>query len=94
MTPEAIISNISTVLALLECVLIVYQWKEKNRIRAKEEIWNKDTQSIVNIAANMEKRIDNNEIQDVKEARDVFMSIGAYANGIHVSMKEELKIKD
>ena len=42
----------------------------------------------------MQERIDNNQVQDVKEVRDVFMAIGGYANNIHVSIKEELGIRD
>jgi len=90
--------NSETILAiifgLLDVVLIVYQWKERNRIKAKEEIWNKDTQSIVNIAAKMKERIDNNVIQDAKELRSGIEAIGTFANGIHVSIKQELKIRD
>lgn len=90
--------NLETILAiifgLLDVVLIVYQWKERNRIKAKEEIWNIDTQSIVNVAAKMMERIDNNEIQNAKELRGGIEAIGAFANGIHVSIKEELKIRD
>jgi hypothetical protein len=90
--------TLDTVLAiifgLLDVILIVYQWKERNRIKAKEQIWYRDTQSIVNIAAKMQKRIDNNEIQNVKELRSTIEGIGAFSNGIHISIKEELKIRD
>jgi hypothetical protein len=91
MTPETILA---IAFGLLDVVLIVYEWKEKNRIKAKEEIWNKDTQSIVNIATKMQESIDKNVIQDAKELRSGIMAIGAFANGIHVSIKEELKIRD
>ena len=40
------------------------------------------------------KEIDKKLIQDVKELRIGIEAIGAYANGIHVSIKEELKIRD
>jgi len=91
MTPETISAIFP---AIVGFAIIVYQWKETNRTKAKVEIWNKNIQSIVNITAKMQERIDKNEIQDVKELRDTIMAIGASANGIHVSMKEELKIKD
>ena len=42
---------------LLNIAQIIYQWKEKNRMKAKEECWNKDVQSIVNIAAKMQERL-------------------------------------
>jgi hypothetical protein len=56
--------------------------------------WNKDTQSIVNVIAKMKERIDKNEIQYTKELREGIMAIGAFVNGIHVNLKEELTIKD
>jgi hypothetical protein len=82
------------IFGLLDVVLFIYQWKEKNRIKAKQEIWNKDIQSIVNISAKMQERIDKNIIQDPKELRSGIEAIGAFANGIHISLKEELKIID
>lgn len=42
----------------------------------------------------MQERIENNMIQDAKELRSGIEAIDAFANGIHVSIKEELKIRD
>jgi hypothetical protein len=89
--------TIETILALIFGILdiaLVYHWKERNRIRAKEEIWNTDTQSIVNIAAKMQEEIDKGIIKDAKQLKSGIMAIGAYANGIHVSIKKELNVID
>jgi hypothetical protein len=94
MTFETISVISAIIFGLLDVVLFIYQWKEKNRIKAKQEIWNKDIQSIVNISAKMQERIDKNIIQDPKELRSGIEAIGAFANGIHISLKEELKIID
>lgn len=85
---------VAIIIAIFEFVLLVDQWKERNRIKAKEEIWNKGIQSIVNIAAKIQERIENNEIQNVQELKGRIEDIGAFANGIHIILKEELKIRD
>jgi hypothetical protein len=87
LTPETILAS---AFGILDIFLLFYQWKERSRIKAKEEIWNRDIQSLVNIVA----RVDKNEIQDVKELKQAIRDIGSYANGIHVTLKDELKIKD
>jgi hypothetical protein len=85
---------LATIFGLLDVVLFVYHLIERSRTKAKEEVWNRDTQSVVNVAAKMMERIDNNVIQDAKELRSGIEAIGAFANGIHVSIKEELGIRD
>jgi len=90
MTPETILTITSTIIALFEGYLLVIDWKERNRIKAKEEIWNRNTQSIVNLVAKMQERIDKNLVQDAKELRSGIEAIAAFANGIHTSIKEEL----
>ncbi|TSC53231.1 MAG: hypothetical protein LiPW39_387 [Parcubacteria group bacterium LiPW_39] len=91
MNTENIITIVSVILNI---GLLIYGWKEKSRIKAKEECWNKDTQSIVNVAAGMQERIRKNEIQSAKELQEGILAIGAFANGMHVGLKEELKLKE
>lgn len=94
MTLETILASLSPILVVISIILMVIRWKEKNRIKAKEEVWNENTKSIVNIATEMKNRIDSNQIQDIKELRNVFSSIGHYANSIHTSIEKELSKKN
>jgi len=94
MTLETVFQIIGYAIASFEFVLLFIQWKDRNRIKAKEEIWNANIQSIVNTVAKMQEKIDKGEIQTVKELREGINAIGNFANGIHVTIKKELQIKE
>ncbi len=78
----------------MDVALIIYNFYEKNRIKAKLQVWNNFAQGLVNMSAKMEKGIDINEIQDVKQSKVGFRDMGIVANNFHVGLKEELGIKD
>jgi hypothetical protein len=82
------------VFGIIDVLLIGYELYERNRIKAKEEVWNRDIQSIVNIAAKWQERIDSNLIQEAKELRSGIEAIGQHANAIYTSIEEELKKKN
>ena len=94
MSSDIILTIIGYIIAGIEGFFLYLQWKDMKRIKAKEEVWNRDVQSIVNVSAKMQERIDKKMVKDAKELRSGIESIGAFANGIHVSIKEELKIRD
>lgn len=87
-------TTLAIIFGLVDVLLVVYQWKERSRIKAKEECWNKDAQSIVATASEMQKRIDEGVIKSPNELRDGIKAIGAFANGMHVGLKEELGLTD
>jgi hypothetical protein len=82
------------VFGIIDVLLIGYELYERNRIKAKEEVWNRDIQSIVNIAAKWQERIDSNLIQEAKELRSGIEAISQHANAIYTSIEEELKKKN
>ena len=94
MNLETTIVLVELVIVFVELAIIILDWMEKNRTKAKVAIWNKDAQSIVNSIAKMKNRIDKSKIHNVEEIRSGLETIGAFANGMHVSLKEEIGIKD
>ena len=80
---------LALLLGILDVIQFVYNQNELSRIKAKLEVWNKDAQSIVNIAAKIQERIKKNEITNVKDLRGQIEDLGAFANGMHIGFKEE-----
>ena len=93
MTLETILALLSPILVVINIILMVVRWKEKNRIKAKEEVWQKNMQSIVNTVAKMQERMDKNLIQDAKELRSGIDAIGNFAHGIYDALNKELRIQ-
>lgn len=85
---------LAIIIAIFEFVLLVLQWKERSRIKDREKVWYRDTQSLVNAISLMKNDINNNKYQDAKELESGISALGTSAHGIFQSLKDELKIRD
>ena len=94
MNLEIILTVLTIILGIWDVVQWVSYRTEKIRIKAKVQVWNDFAQGLVNMSAKMEKGIDLNEIQDVKESKVGIRDMGIVANNFHVGLKKELGIKD
>jgi hypothetical protein len=87
--------TLDTILAvgfgILDVVLVIYELIQRSRIKAKEGAWRRDMEGIVNSITQLRNRIDNNEIQDIKEVRGGLLVLGNNAHSILAGIKDEME---